>query len=112
MLHSTFLPSGYPHSVGEGYTEFTIYSAMAMWGITIMSFLSTQALFIALGSTMTQASVVSAAFIWVIKDGLGQFGGILFAAMFGKNFDEDIKKWRFLSGVAFIVSIYIEILTL
>jgi len=48
----------------------------------------------------------------VLKDGLGQLGGILFASRYGKNFDEDIKKWRFMAQVALNLSIYIDILTL
>lgn len=47
-----------------------------------------------------------------MKDGLGQLGGILFASRYGKNFDEDIKKWRFMAQVALNISIYIDILTL
>ena len=48
----------------------------------------------------------------MLKDGIGQLGGILFASRYGRNFDEDIKKWRFMSSVALNISIYIEILTL
>lgn len=48
-------------------------------------------------STMTQANLAAAAYTWVLKDGLGQLGGILFASRYGKNFDEDIKKWRFMA---------------
>ena len=46
---------------------------------------------------MGQASVAAAAYQWVLKDGLGQLGAILFAGRYGKNFDTDIKKWRFMS---------------
>ncbi len=56
---------------------------------------------------MTQATVASAAYTWVLKDGIGQFGGILFASVFGKNFDEDIKKWRFLSMMATLPALHI-----
>jgi hypothetical protein len=77
-----------------------------------MSFLSTQALFVALGSSTTKAALASAAFTWVLKDGIGQLGGILFASRYGSNFDEDIKKWRFQSWTIYCASIYIEIMTL
>lgn len=36
----------------------------------------------------------------------------MFASRYGKNFDEDIKKWRFLAQVALNIAIYIDILTL
>lgn len=61
---------------------------------------------------MTQANLAAAAYTWVLKDGLGMLGGILFASKFGRNFDEDIKKWRFMAQVALNMAIYIEILTL
>jgi hypothetical protein len=61
---------------------------------------------------MTQANIAAAAYTWVLKDGIGQLGAILFASRYGRNFDEDIKKWRFMAMVALNISIYIEILTL
>jgi len=48
----------------------------------------------------------------VLKDGIGQFGAIFFASRYGKNFDEDVKKWRFMAFIALNISIYIEIMTL
>ena len=45
----TFLPAGYPHSVGNGYLKFTMYSNISALAITAMSFLSAQSLFVAIG---------------------------------------------------------------
>ena len=56
--------------------------------------------------------MAAAAYTWVLKDGIGQLGGILFASRYGRNFDEDIKKWRFMAMLAMNVAIYIEIMTL
>lgn len=36
----------------------------------------------------------------------------MFASRYGRNFDEDIKKWRFMAMIVLNISIYIEILTL
>ena len=83
-----------------------------MVAITVLNFISTQALFVALGSTTTQASLYSAAYTWVLKDGIGQLGGILFAGKFGKSFDEDVKKWRFMCMVLMNISIIVEMITL
>jgi hypothetical protein len=77
-----------------------------------MGFLSTQSMFVALGGSCTQAQLASAAYNWVLKDLVGQFGGIIFAAKYGQNFDEDIKKWRFMSTLSLNISIYIEIMAL
>lgn len=48
-LHETFLPSGYPYSVADGYLKFIILGNISSVAITSMSFLSTQALFVAIG---------------------------------------------------------------
>ena len=48
----TFLPNEYPHSVNPGYARFTIYSNLSALFATSMSFISTQALFVSIGSTM------------------------------------------------------------
>jgi glutamate N-acetyltransferase/amino-acid N-acetyltransferase len=61
---------------------------------------------------MNQANVAAAAYQWVLKDGIGTLGAILFASKFGKNFDADIKKFRFLSILALNISLWIEITTL
>ena len=61
---------------------------------------------------MTTASVASAAFTWVLKDGIGQLGGIFYASKYGSNFDEDIKKWRFMAIISLNAGILIEVLTL
>lgn len=61
---------------------------------------------------MTQANAAAAAYQWVLKDGLGQLGAILFASKFGKNFDADIKKFRFLSIAVLNIALWIEITAL
>ena len=48
---------------------------------------------------------------WIIKDGLGQFGGILFASLVNNNFDADPKTWRMISGICMDSSSFLELLT-
>lgn len=107
-----FLPNDYPQSVNPGYLKFSMLISLSAVSITLMSFISTQALFVALGSTTTNASLYSAAYTWVLKDGIGQLGGIIFAGKYGKSFDQDVKKWRFLAMLAMNVAIIIEMVTL
>jgi len=82
VMH-TFLPNGYPHTVTDNYFRFATVSNVGAVMFTAMGFLSTQSLFVALGSNMTQANVAAAAYQWVLKDGLGQLGAILFASKYG-----------------------------
>ena len=112
LLTYYFLPNGYPYSVNNGYLKFTLMSTTSAFWVTLLSFISTQALFVALGSTITQATLYSAAFTWVLKDGIGQLGGIIFAAKYGNNFDEEVKKWRFMSMLLLNWAIIVEMFTL
>jgi len=52
-LQQTFLPADYPHSVTKEYLPFTIYGVVSSVSFTAMMFMSTQALFVALGGTTT-----------------------------------------------------------
>jgi len=52
-MKETFLPVDYPESVSSEYLRFILLANFSSVNVTAMSFLSTQALFIALGSTVT-----------------------------------------------------------
>ena len=90
-----FLPNGYPDSVGEGYAKYSGLSFIGTTSSSIIMVLSTQALLQAVGLSDGVALGISATLNWVIKDGIGQFGGIMFASYLGKtkSFDMDPKRW-------------------
>ena len=54
---------------------------------------------------------MAAALNWVIKDGLGQLGGVLFASYLGTSqaFDSNPKKWRFVSSLSMDASTLMEV---
>ena len=108
----TYLPKDFPDSCAPEYLPFTVYALIGATCTSSMMFLSTQSLFVALGGSSSQAQLAAAAYTWVLKDGIGQLGGILFASRYGGYFDEDIKKWRYFAMVTLNISILIEILTL
>lgn len=63
-----------------------------------MSVLSTQSLLFAVG--LGAGSIpLAAALNWVIKDGLGQLGGVLYAARVNNSFDSNPRRWCFLAGM-------------
>ena len=97
---AVFLPQGYPESVSPSYLR---YSAWASSGAVLSSaggVLATSSLLVALGVSSTAALPFSAATTWVLKDGLGQLGGVLYAAVLGTSFDADPKRWRQVSALA------------
>ena len=94
------LPSGFPASVAPSYTAYSLWSSMATVFASTAGVLATQSLLFALGVGAGVAVPASAAWTWVCKDGLGQLGGVIYAAALGDRFDTDPKRWRFASAVA------------
>jgi hypothetical protein len=109
-----FLPHGYPDTVDTGYAQYASLCFCSNVAGSAAMVLSTQALLhAALGISIVNSSALSAGINWVIKDGVGQLGGILFASKIGrtKGLDTDPKKWRMLSAMAMDISTFMEICT-
>jgi hypothetical protein len=97
---AAILPSGYPSSVAPSYLSYSLWSALATVFASSAGVLSTQSLLFALGVGAGVAIPASAAWTWICKDGLGQLGGVIYAAALGDQFDADPKRWRLMSAVA------------
>lgn len=115
MLHS-FLPTDYPHSVDKCYKEFASYCFLGSICGSAAMVLSTQTLLIAVGVGSASAAPVAGALNWVLKDGIGQLGGVLFAAKItsnssGNTIDSDPKRWRMVSAISMDGATLLEILS-
>ena len=49
---------------------------------------------------------LAAAINWILKDGLGQLGGVLYGMFFASKFDSDPKRQRFLATIALQVRFF------
>jgi hypothetical protein len=109
-LISFFLPKGYPSSIEKGYLQYSGYQFSGYLFSTAGSVLSTQSLLYALG--LGDGSIPLAVTLnWIIKDGLGQFGGVVFASFVNNQFDQNPKRWRMISSMALDLSSFLELLT-
>lgn len=111
-----FLPRGYPTSVTSGYLHFAGSNAVSAVLSSAGGVLSMQTLLFSLGLSSGGSGVAStlplaATLNWILKDGLGQAGTILFASFINNRFDRQPKYWRFLSSVSLEVSNAFEICT-
>lgn len=107
---SHFLPKGYPTSVAKGYLTFVQGQVISVTMSSAGGVLSMQALLSAIG--VGSGSIPLAATLnWIIKDGLGQLGGVIFASIVSNRFDADPKRWRMLAAISMDVSSFIELLT-
>ncbi|KAH9554304.1 hypothetical protein CY35_08G057600 [Sphagnum magellanicum] len=71
----------------------------------------TQAMLHALGVGGKRGLPSAAALNWVLKDGLGRLGRLIYAAGLGRTFDCNLKRVRFSTSVLFCVSLGLEMLT-
>lgn len=90
-----FLPAGYPASVSPDYGPSTAFQFLASVTGTMAGTVSTQALLQALGLGAGTALGLAASTNWIIKDGFGLLGGVLFAGVMGSRFDASPKVRSF-----------------
>lgn len=106
-----FLPHGFPSTVRPWYVPYTVWSLAASVVSSASGVIATQSLLTAIGVGAPTAIAGAAAVNWVLKDGLGQLGGVLFAAGVHTRFDSDPKRYRILASVALDLAILLEIFT-
>ncbi|KAJ3055606.1 hypothetical protein HK097_010030 [Rhizophlyctis rosea] len=110
-LATGFLPKGYPHSITPDYTPYTLYTLLHSITGTITGTLSTQSLLHALGMGAATSLGLAATTNWIIKDGFGLLGGVIYAGYMGSRFDSSPKRYRFLAALLIQASTLIELLT-
>ena len=113
-----FLPANYPHSVAPGYMAYASYGFIASIAGSAAMVLSTQTLLLAVGvvgsgQNHQTASIMAGALNWVLKDGIGQFGGVIFASYLGKFQSLDVypKHWRMVAAVTLDCATLLELLS-
>ena len=109
-----FLPANYPSSVSKGYGRFAALGFLASVAGSAAMVLSTQTLLLAVGivGQQSSASIMAGALNWVLKDGVGQLGGVWFASYMGRRtsqFDASPKYWRMVSALALDGATLLEI---
>ncbi|KAJ1791117.1 hypothetical protein LPJ59_005045 [Coemansia sp. RSA 2399] len=107
---SAFLPADYKNSVTPEYLTYAKWQFVHNVLGSASGVLATQAMLYAMGLG-AGALPLSAAINWVIKDGFGQFGGVVYATMVGQKFDSDPKHLRFWSTVWLQTATWLEMLT-
>ncbi|KAJ3159331.1 hypothetical protein HK101_001105 [Irineochytrium annulatum] len=112
-LAMTFLPKSYPTSVTHDYLPYTINHFFHSVTGTITGTLATQALLTALGMGLSSNATfgIAATTNWIIKDGFGLLGGVIYAALAGNRFDSHARRYRFLAAIAIQVSTVAELIT-
>uniref|UniRef100_A0A8D0GW98 RUS family member 1 n=1 Tax=Sphenodon punctatus TaxID=8508 RepID=A0A8D0GW98_SPHPU len=109
IFMSVFLPQGYPESVSPDYLPYQLWDTVQAFASSITGALATQAVLRGVGVGDQASTVTAATVTWLLKDGTGMLGRILFAWMKGSKLDCDAKQWRLFADVLNDVAIFMEI---
>ncbi|GAB0493659.1 hypothetical protein MMPV_004944 [Pyropia vietnamensis] len=107
---SFFSHAFFPEDVTPDYYSFTAWRFFQRCISATVGVFGTQALLLALGiksGRLGQAAAIS----WVLKDGLGRVGKMLWAGSVGRDFDVDPRRWRFRSALMYAAGNGLEIVT-
>jgi hypothetical protein len=109
-VRSVFLPAGYPQSVRAEYLTFQAYDTLQAACSYLRSILTTSAILRGAGVGEGNASPMAAAVTWVLRDGVGMFGSLLFSYAAGANFDANVKEWRLFADLINDVGMTLDLL--
>ena len=108
-VSTTFLPVGYPSSVSRAYPRYVGWQALHHSCSAANGALASAFLLYAAGLGSSTALPTAGAVNWIIKDGLGQMGTLLFAKSMSKNFDSSARLWYVLASIQLNIAIGLEI---
>eukprot|EP00976_Prorocentrum_cordatum_P009264 184788-Prorocentrum_minimum.AAC.1 len=105
----SFFPD--PKGVTPEYYLYCKWRFLQRIASSALSVMATQQMLMAVGLGAQRSLPTAAAINWVLKDGLGRIGKLSVATQFGRQFDADIKRFRFISSVIYDMSAGVEIMT-
>ncbi|XP_010472341.1 PREDICTED: protein root UVB sensitive 4-like [Camelina sativa] len=100
-----------PKQVSENYVSYVKWKFLHRVFSSALQVLATQAMFRAIGIGQSRSLASSAAFNWILKDGLGRLSRCIYTASLASAFDTNLKRVRFSTSVLFSLSIGVELMT-
>lgn len=110
LFKSVFLPQGFPESVSADYLQYQLWDSVQAFCSALSGTLATQGSLKGVGVGDKEATVAAATVTWLLKDGTGMLGRILFAWYKGTKLDTEGKKWRLFADVLNDLAFFMEIL--
>lgn len=110
LFKSVFLPQGYPESVSDDYLQYQFWDTVQAFSSSLSGTLATQASLRGVGVGNQEATVAAATVTWLLRDGTGMLGRILFAWQKGSKLDSEAKKWRLFADGLNDIAMFMEIL--
>ncbi|XP_058089963.1 protein root UVB sensitive 6-like [Magnolia sinica] len=110
FVRSYVVPEGFPDSVTPSYVPYMSWRALKHFFGGAMGVFTTQTLLNSVGMSRNRATSGAVAINWILKDGAGRVGKMLFARQ-GKKFDYDLKQLRFAGDLLMELGAGVELAT-
>ncbi|KAG6425230.1 hypothetical protein SASPL_115657 [Salvia splendens] len=110
FIRSYVVPEGFPDSVTPSYVPYMTWRALKHFFGGAMGVFTTQTLLSSLGVSRNRSAPGAVAINWILKDGAGRVGKMLFARQ-GKKFDYDLKQLRFAGDLLMELGAGVELAT-
>ncbi|XP_050273059.1 protein root UVB sensitive 6 [Quercus robur] len=110
FVRSYVVPEGFPDSVIPSYVPYMTWRALKHFFGGAMGVFTTQTLLSSVGVSRNRATPGAVAINWILKDGAGRVGKMLFARQ-GKKFDYDLKQLRFTGDLLMELGAGVELAT-
>ncbi|OAY45098.1 protein root UVB sensitive 6 isoform X2 [Manihot esculenta] len=110
FIRSYVVPEGFPDSVTPSYVPYMTWRALKHFFGGAMGVFTTKTLLNSVGVSKSNAISGAVAINWILKDGAGRVGKMLFARQ-GKKFDYDLKQLRFAGDLLMELGAGVELAT-
>ncbi|KAF8412032.1 hypothetical protein HHK36_004592 [Tetracentron sinense] len=110
FIRSYVVPEGFPDNVDSSYVPYMKWRALKHFFGGAMGVFTTQTLLNSVGVSRNRATSGAVAINWILKDGAGRIGKMLFARQ-GKKFDYDLKQLRFAGDLLMELGAGVELAT-
>ncbi|KAG9457038.1 hypothetical protein H6P81_001546 [Aristolochia fimbriata] len=110
FIRSYAVPEGFPDSVTPSYVPYMTWRALKHFFGGAMGVFTTQTLLNSVGISKNRSASGAVAINWILKDGAGRIGKMLFARQ-GKKFDYDLKQLRFAGDLLMELGAGVELAT-
>ncbi|KAL5854107.1 hypothetical protein ACOSQ4_003909 [Xanthoceras sorbifolium] len=110
FVRSYVVPEGFPDSVNPSYVPYMMWRALKHFFGGAIGVFTTQTLLSSVGVSRNRATPGAVAINWILKDGAGRVGKMIFARQ-GKKFDYDLKQLRFTGDLLMELGAGVELVT-
>ena len=109
FIMEAFFPEGYPDSVSSDYVAYQAWDTVQAFASSISGSLATKAVLEGVGVGDENATSLSATITWLLRQGAGMVGQIMFTWIQGSDLDHNCKRWRLFADILNDAAMCIEL---